>query len=61
MTEKEPKQLIEQYALCRAEKNVYVIDGKKITVVRRFTGEKNINRVIYELAVSRACREMGLQ
>ncbi len=60
MTEKEPKQLIEQYALCRSKKNDYVIDGKKITVTRRFTGEKNINHVICELAVSRACREMGL-
>lgn len=60
LTNKKPEQLIEQYASCPTEQNVYEIDGKKYTVTRHFTGDKNINQVVAELAISRANREMGL-
>ena len=59
-TKQRPEQLIEQYASCPTEQNVYETDGRKYTVIRHFTGDKNFNRVIAELAVSRANREMGL-
>ena len=52
--------MIEQYACCPEERIVCETDGKKITVIRHFTGEKTVERVILELAVSRANREMGL-
>lgn len=57
---KSTEQLIEQYLSCPSEQNVYEYDGKKYTVTRHFTGNKNINRVIEELAVNRVNREMGL-
>ena len=60
LTNKKPVQLIGQYASCRTECNVYELDGKKYTVTRHFTGDKNLNQVVAELAVSRANREMGL-
>ena len=39
---------------------MYVIDGKRYTVIRHFTGDKNINQVVAELAISRVNREMGI-
>lgn len=51
---------MEQYASCPKEQKIYEIDGKKYTVTRHFTGDKNINQVAMELAISRANREMGL-
>ncbi|MDE6058662.1 MAG: hypothetical protein K2G44_01320 [Clostridia bacterium] len=55
-----PEQLMQQYASCPTQQTVYEIDGRKYTVTRRFTGDKNINAAVWELAVSRANREMGL-
>ena len=55
-----PEQLMQQYASCPTQQTVYEIDGRKYTVIRRFTGDKNINAAVWELAVSRANREMGL-
>lgn len=57
---KDPKKLMEEYSSCPAETKEYVSDGKKITVIRHFTGDKDINKVIADLAESRAKREMGL-
>ena len=54
------EQLIGQYKSCPAEQNEYYCEGKKYTVTRYFTGDKDINDVVAELAVSRADREMGL-
>lgn len=59
-TNKAVKQLIELSADCPEEKAYYEVEGKKYTIIRHFTGEKDINQVIAELAVSRANREMGL-
>lgn len=57
---KDIQQLIKQYETCPTEKVEYVIDGKKYTVIRHFTGDKDINQVILELAISRANREFGI-
>ena len=58
--EKNRKQLLEQYDSYPARKKEYETDGKKYTVVRHFTADKSIDRVIEEIAVNRANREMGL-
>ncbi|MCH5165294.1 MAG: hypothetical protein J1G01_02715 [Clostridiales bacterium] len=58
-TNKNPEQLIKQYAAYPTEQVTLVIDGKKYTVTRHFVGDKNVDRVISELAVARANREMG--
>ncbi len=54
------QQLIEQYASYPISQKVYETDGKKYNVTRHFTGDKNINKAVIDLAVSRANREMGL-
>ncbi|MCH5148343.1 MAG: hypothetical protein J1G05_03140 [Clostridiales bacterium] len=54
------EELIEQYSSCPKDKATYDIDGNKYTVTRHFTGDKDINQVISELAESRAGRETGL-
>lgn len=54
------QQLIEQYAFSPSTQRKYEKDGNKYTVTRHFTGDKNINQVVYEIAVSRANKEMGL-
>ena len=54
------EELIKRYSSCPTEKKEYEISGRKYTVIRHFTGDKDINLAILELAVSRANREMGL-
>lgn len=54
------KQSEEQYGACPSSRKEYVIDGRKYMVTRHFTGEKDINEWIIELAIDRANREMGL-
>lgn len=54
------EQLLRQYSSCPTEQREYDIDGKKYAVTRHFTGDKDINQSILELAISRANREMGL-
>lgn len=57
---KNREQLMQQFSSCPTSKKEYEIGGKKFTVVRHFTGNKNPDRMIAELAVNRADREMGL-
>ena len=56
----DPQQLIVQFAYCPTSQNQYEIDGKKFTVTRHFTGDKDINSAVYALAESRADRETGI-
>lgn len=37
-----------------------IIDGKRFTVTRHFTGDKNLTEILMEFAVNRANKEMGL-
>lgn len=37
-----------------------VIDGKRFLVTRHFTGEKNLNDIMSDIAINMANREMGL-
>lgn len=53
-------ELIGQYETYPSEKNVYEVNGRKYTVTRYFTGDKDLNKVIAELAIIRANMEMGL-
>ena len=55
-----PQQLSEQFACCPAEQKEYEIDGQIYKVTRHFTGDKNINQVIYSLAETCADRDAGL-
>ena len=50
----------ERYREGRTATNEYVEGGKTYTVTRFFTGDKNLNELIAELAVRRADREAGL-
>ena len=54
------QQLIEQYASCPKSQTEYEINGKEYHITRYFTGNKNVNKAVAELAVSRANREMDL-
>ena len=38
----------------------HIIEGKKFVVTRHFVGDKDLQSLIMDLAVSRAKREMGL-
>lgn len=53
------EQLTEKYASCPVSPAVYEENGAIFTVTRHFTGDKNINKTVAELAVSQANREMG--
>lgn len=53
-------ELIERYESCPSEQNVYEVNGRKYTVTRYFTGDKDLNKVVAELALIRANMEMGL-
>lgn len=52
--------LTERYLSCPSSQREYEVNGKKYTLTRIFTGEKDLNKLIFELAVSRADRETGL-
>ena len=54
------ESLKEQYDTCPTSRCEYEIDGKKYIVIRHFVGNKEIDRLMSELAVSQANREMGL-
>ncbi|MDE6441636.1 MAG: hypothetical protein K2L12_02660 [Clostridia bacterium] len=56
---KKPEQLIRQYSSCPTQQKVYETDGREYIVTRHFTGEKDINQVVFEIAVNRANRETG--
>lgn len=53
--------MIKGYESCPASQSEYVIDGETLIVTRHFVGDKDVNKVITELAFARADREMGLQ
>ena len=55
------EQLKEKYALCSQSEVEYETDGQKYTVVRYFAEDRDLNKLINELAVNRANRETGLQ
>ena len=54
------EQATGRYAEAKPEQAVYEKDGKKYVVIRHFTGDRDINQIIAELAVLQANREMGL-
>lgn len=58
---KNVKQLIQKYESCPVSQKEYVIDGEKFKVTRHFVWEKDLNKIVVELAFDRADREMGLR
>ena len=59
-TKKEISFLKEKYNTCPTSQCEYEIDGKKYIVTRHLVGNKQLDRIITELAIKQANREMGL-
>ncbi len=59
-TKKTPEQCIERYRSSPTSVKEYESGGKKFTVIRHFSGEKELNQTVGEIAVCRVNREMGL-
>ena len=54
------ERLQKQYKSRQTSKSEYLIGAKKYAVTRHFTGDKDINKLVIELATAQANREMGL-
>lgn len=59
-TNKKFEELKKTYSAFPTENVNYESNGKKYTVVRHFTGDKKLSKIISELAVSKANRDSGL-
>lgn len=51
-------ELNEKYSDCPETVNEYDIDGKKYIVHSRFVGDKDIDKVISDIAMNRAMNEI---
>ncbi|MDE5859290.1 MAG: hypothetical protein K2H23_02720 [Oscillospiraceae bacterium] len=51
-------ELNEKYSACPVRVSEYEIDGKKYVVHSHFVGNKDINKVISEIAFNRAAYEV---
>lgn len=51
-------ELNEKYSACPTRTSEYEIDGKKYVVHSHFVGNKDIDKVISEIAFNRAAREI---
>ena len=51
------KELNERYKNCPKRTAEYEIDGKKFVVTSHFVGNKNLDKVLYNIAFRRACEE----
>lgn len=50
-------ELNEKYSACPMRTNEYEIDGKKYVVHSHFIGNKDIDKVIFEIAFNKAMAE----
>lgn len=57
-TNRPVKPLPEQYAACPTSKELHEIDGKTYLVTRHFTKEKDLGKIILELAREQAMRNV---
>ncbi len=51
------KELNEKYKDAPKRTAEYEIDGKKYVVTSHFVGNKNLDKVLYDIAFRRACEE----
>ncbi len=58
MKNKTMQEMNEQFKNCPIQVNEYEVDGRIYRVTSHFIGEKDINDVMYNYAVSRAVGEM---
>ena len=58
MKNKTMQEMNEQYRNCPVQVNVYEVNSRKYQVTSHFIGERDINDVMYEYALSRAMNEM---
>lgn len=54
------EQLRAQYASCPVSAKEYVSEGNKFTVIRHFTGDKELKKTVLGIARERAGRESGV-
>lgn len=52
------QEMNEQYKNCPVQVNEYEVDGRRYRVTSHFTGDKDINDVMYRYAEDRAMNEM---
>lgn len=55
------EQLKAEYLSRPSSESEYEIDGTKYAVERIFTEDRDLDKLIYELAIARASRETDLQ
>ena len=58
MKNKTMQEMNEQFKDCPVQVNEYEVDGRIYRVTSHFTGEKDINDVMYNYAFNRAVGEM---
>ena len=58
MKNKTMQEMNEQFRDCPVQVNEYEVDGRKYRVTSHFTGNKDINDVMYNYAVNKAMGEM---
>ena len=58
MKNKTMHDMNEQFRDCPVQVNEYEVDGRKYRVTSHFTGNRNINDVMYNYAVNKAMGEM---
>lgn len=51
-------ELNEKFMNCPSQRNEYEIDGKKYVVVSHFTGQKNLENVVYRNAFQQAFNDV---
>lgn len=52
------KELNEKYKDCPTKEKEIVIDGRKYIVISHFTGEKDLDKVVYKNAYNQAMDEV---
>lgn len=52
------KELNEQYRKCPTQEQKFEIEGRKYIVVSHYTGEKDLDEVVYRNAYDRAMSEL---
>lgn len=58
MKKSNAEELNEQFKDCPTEKKEYEIDGRKYIVVSHFTGQKDLDEVVYKNAYDQAMNEV---
>ena len=58
ITNKTLAQLSEEFANAPTSQREYMIDGRRYIVISHYTGKKDVNKVIREIAIKKAYADM---